>query len=143
MPPGSREGFSTTPDIKKSDNSSAPQLPTTFINPEMFKKFAAGDASYGRLVRSVYHESVHIRLRWGKEKDFPKVYMAGEGIFYSEVVAFYKMLKNTSLPPMSMPGEKCKEAIRGYNNYNNLKQKSVIDGLKFINDYFIKVIGED
>ncbi len=115
-----KEGFVTVASEKKIQADGVDHLPTTHVNEAVFNKYMDGGMSWGALVRSVYHESVHIRLQLGRETGYPEIYPMGEGINHSEVIAFYKMITNTSLPGFANSKEKSFYASWGRAYYNGI-----------------------
>ena len=82
-------------------------VPVIFINPtgtfESFLHGGKGNLSYAALVRSVYHESVHLRLMYGRESGFPTIFPKDDQRFGTEIVAYYKQIltNDGNLPMMS------------------------------------------
>ena len=123
LPTSDKDGFLTAPSFKKIDKNGYPSLATTWVNSQIMTDFLSQKTSFGLLVRSVYHESVHIRLLLGKEKGFPEIYPSGaDKAFSSEVVAYSKMISNTTLPQFRS-SEICFFASNGYRYYNSIKQQ--------------------
>jgi RHS repeat-associated protein len=112
----SKGAFYTNSSFRKDEQNGVPLLPTTFIKAKPLLDFAHGKTSFGALVRQVYHEFVHIRLYSGKELEFPAVSSSAGNGFAHEVIAYNRMLTNSTLPKMTA-SEKMFFSISGINRY--------------------------
>jgi RHS repeat-associated protein len=116
--------------------------PVTHINEQTLIKYARGETSWGDLQRSVYHESIHISLLYGKLSNFGQVESRrthpDEGAIH-EAIAHYYHLTNQKLDKMD-PRERVFRAAWGEFYYNKITDKVWKKRLKFMHDEFKKII---
>ena len=103
-----------------------------------FDDFVKDKVSLAGLVRSVYHESVHVRLMYGKEEGYEKIVplQNTDGSAIHEVIVSYLQLSAKGLPAPMRPNEIKTMSNFGINNYKLIVNQAEKQRYEFYYNYF-------